>query len=260
MPGSSPDDVLCSEPRREIELKIHPRSSRWKGRAKSNWPTANPNTLTRKATPALPTGSRIRRRSPVSPRFQATPPSAKKATSTGSGPYMLRDTPNGRSSGNRSSTLPTSRRLPTSRSSAGQSLAAVGRQSAAWNESRRRSRGPGRIAEEQRRQPAILPAAAVAAVVHHADGDRVERHRHEVAPIVGQDAGVAAASRTMATPRGDTAGPAPGWSRRTPRCRRPCAADVVAERQRLGASDGRRESSAADRPVTQRETVCVSTT
>src|SRR5262245_41682764 len=47
---------------------------------------------------------------------QATPPSAKNATSIGTGPYIPLRTPNGRSSGKRSSTLPTSRRDPSNRS------------------------------------------------------------------------------------------------------------------------------------------------
>ena len=46
--------------------------------------------------------------------FHATPPSAKNATSTGTGPYIRWDAPKGRSSGKRNSTFPTSTRLPTS--------------------------------------------------------------------------------------------------------------------------------------------------
>src|SRR5437870_4378423 len=83
-------------------------------------PTANPSKFTRSASPALATPSRVPPKSEgFSSRLQATPASVKNATSTGNGPYMRCEAPNGRSNGNRNSTLPTSRRLPINRSKAG---------------------------------------------------------------------------------------------------------------------------------------------
>ena len=91
---------------------------------------ANPSRFTRSATPALPTPLRDPPSNEgFSPASQATPPSVNSATSTGTGPYIRCEAPNGRSSGNRNSRLPTSMRVPTIRSSAGQLLVALGTQS-----------------------------------------------------------------------------------------------------------------------------------
>ena len=62
-------------------------------------------------------------------------------------------------------------------------------------------------------------ARPVPPVVHAADGERVERGRHEVAAVVGEQARVAALTRMSATPRSDSAGPAPDSWRRSSTCR-----------------------------------------
>ena len=123
---------IYQEPGERLNWNTHPLPGRCSARAKSNSPTANPSKFTRRPTPTLDTSSALPPRNDgFAWRSQATPPSANKATSTGSGPYILCETPKGLSSGKRNSRLATRTRLPIRRSNAGHSLAAVGTHSLA---------------------------------------------------------------------------------------------------------------------------------
>ena len=46
------------------------------------------------------------------------------------------------------------------------------------------------VPEIEREQPLVLTAGAIAAVMHHARGDGIERRRHEVPPGVDEQSGV----------------------------------------------------------------------
>ena len=122
------------------------------------------------------------------PLFHATPPSAKRASSTGSGPYIRRDAPNGRSK--RKPEIDVSDQQAAAKEAVEcRALARRVRHAFAGLEGihviTTNQRG---IAEIQRIQPGIFTAAAVSAVVDGADCKCVEGHRHEVPAVVAKRA------------------------------------------------------------------------
>ena len=150
--------MLCLRvrtPATRLNWKIQPLPGRWNGCDESR--TRRPRSRTDSRGTRRPRSTRPSRSPPSkSPAFVAATPRhaavGEQRDLDGHGPYIRCDAPNGRSSGNRNSRLPTSMRLPTSRSNAGQSLAAVGTHSAtervdvvAANETR--------VADEEREQP-----------------------------------------------------------------------------------------------------------
>ena len=245
-------DVACPaqlEPRRQLELEDPALPGRWNGRDEVELADRKAEQVDaeRDAGARHAFARRRRRIAGFSPRFHATPPSAKNATSTGSGPYMpLRQRRTAAAAGTgtrgcrRACGCRAADRTPGTRSSP-----------SAAHSSRDRVHVVAaheiRVADEQREQPLVLAAATVAAVVHDAGGKRVERGRHEVAAVVGEQAREVDRCRTSAPLRSGSAVPAPGSSRRSSTCRRrarPTRCRASAARQPVVSSCLRRRAAA----------------